>query len=324
MAQISESGPDPNAVSGALGDGLAVLPLQTIRFAAYTRAVLPLDGFVFWVPKQEYIDIIGALSYSQTMEQAEDETRGYVTVQFATREQITEFETAPPNTLYVGTVNDFRFAFSQQTGRFDPSGAWHYFGHSIQPAMASQLLDRPGSIDLNQAVTSNSLALWLGLNGYNSPFDDELSLTGVPFFVAPPTLYPSGMVPPNLIPPYGVVHIGENDTRALQSVPYIDANRSHYQLVSDRVRITLYGLQNDACLDFQDTVNKYSLLTDNFGIMNMPVVRDAIRTQAELQTRAMKKTLEYEISYNQTRVAQVARKLILSCVPTYIIAGGAQ
>lgn len=321
MAQIGEVGPNPTAFAGALGDGLDQLN-QVVTFQAYTRSVLPLDGFMFWVPTIQ-VDVKGVLHYSQDIQQNEDETIGLASVTFTSQEPVALFSDAPINTIYVARIGGFRFAFSQQQV-YPQAGLWHYFGHSIQPAMASQLLDRPGSIDITQAVTSNSLALWFGLNNYESPFDDGFTTAGVPFYIAPPTLYPSGMVPPNLIPPYGVVHIGENDTEALQSFPSLDANRNHDQLCADWVTITLFGLQNNVGLDFQDTVNKYSLLTDNFGVMNTPVVRDAIRTQAELQTRAMKKTIRYRISYHQQRVAQVARKLILSAVPTYIIESGAQ
>jgi hypothetical protein len=322
MGLLDESPPNPTQTRGALRDGLEILsqgPPRDVVFQAYTRTVLPLDGFVFWVPTVKET-IRGSLHYGQEIVQVEDETQGLATVTFTSEEQVTLFTDQPINTLYVATVDGFRYAFSQQQGLYAQSGPlFHYFGHSIQPAMSTQLLDRPQSIDINQAVTSNSLALWLGLNGYASQFYDGFSNKGVPFKVKPPILFPSFMVAPNETPPYGSVHIGDDDTRALQATPYLDVNRNHYQLVSDRVRITLYGLQNDTCLDFIDTVNQYSLNTNNFGIMNMPVIRDAIRTQAELQTRAMKKLVDFEISYQQTRVAQVARQLILSCVPTLYI-----
>jgi hypothetical protein len=312
---------NPTEFSGPLNDGLSILSqAQTVTFSAYTRTVLPLDGYVFWVPLNESADIAGSLHFSQEIVQNTDETLGYATVTFTTQTPIALFTDAPIDTIYVASFEGMRFAFSQQQGLYSAAGPlYHYFGHSIQPAMASQLLDPPRTIDITQAVVSNSLPLWLALNNYSSPFDNGFTTAGVPFFVAPPTLYPADMVPANLEPPYGTVEIGENDTEALQAVPLIDVNRNHYQLCADWVTITLYGLQSNAAQDFRDTVDFYMTFTGNFGLMNTPVVRDAPRKQAELQTRAMKKTLRYRISYNQERVANVARKLILSCVPSYLI-----
>lgn len=323
MAQLDESPANPTAIRGALRDGLEILsqgPPREIEFQLYSRAVLPLDGFVFYVPtvKQTFR---GSLHYSQEIVQNEDETQGFATVTFTSEEQIAIFSDAPIETLFVASVDGFRFVFSQQQGLFAQSGPlYHYFGHSVQPALATQLIDREGSIDLNQTVTSNSIALWLALNRYRSPFYDGYSNVGVPFYQAPIILYPSFMVPPNIVAPYGAVHIGEDDTEALQVVPYVDTRRNHTQLVKDRVKITLYGLQNNLALDFQDTVNQYSRLYGYFGIMNMPVMRDAKRKQEELLTIGMKRVISYEIDYYQSRVADVGRQLILSCVPTFYIA----
>jgi hypothetical protein len=325
MAQIGELGANPTAFAGALSDGRAQISFDdVVRFMGYTRTVLPLDGFVFWVPTGITTDVKGSLHYTQNIQQVEDETQGLATVTFTSQEPVTLFSDAPIKLIYIATIDGFRFSFSQQQV-YPQAGIWHYFGHSIQPAFASQLLDQTNGlkIDLSQAVTSNSLALWLALNNYRSPFYDGFSNVGVPFFQAPIQLYPSDMLPANLVPPYGSVRIGDDDTEALQPTPYLDANRNHYQLVADRVRITLYGVQNNLALDFQDTINQYSVETGNFGVMMATPFRDAIRTQAELQTRAMKKVMDIRVSYNQQRVAQVARQLILSCVPTYLIQSGA-
>ena len=309
MAQLSESPRDPNQMFGALRDGLEQLDLnQEVTFQAYTRVVLPIDGYVFWSPTITLV-VKGSLHYAQDIEQNEDETLGLANVTFTAQEKVTDFDDAPPTTIYVATQGRWRYAFSQQQGFYSQAGLWHYVGKSVYPALASQLLDRPGQIDPKRAVTSNSLALWLSLNSWSSPFNSGL-VTGV-------TLYPSFLVEPNLRPPYGAVHI--EDTYPLQAMPYIDEFRNHYQLVADRVRITLYGLQNDEAMDFVDAVNSYSSLTENFGVMNMPVMTDGKRTQTELQAIAMQKTVEYEVSYYQTRVASVARQLILSAIPEIII-----
>lgn len=309
MTQVSEGPNEQTQMHGALEDGYTVLSQnQEITFQAYTRVVLPVDGYVFWSPTIQ-IGASGSLHYSQEIQQNEDETVGFATVVFTSNRQITEFTDSPTNTIFVARVGEFRYAFSQQQGRYDTAGIWHYFGHSIYPALASQLLDRPDSIDPNRAVTSNSLALWLSLNTYKPIYDDTFT-TGI-------TLYPSFLTQTNLVPPYGTVHI--EDTDALQSAPYIDSNSDHYQLVSDRVRVTLYGLQSNEALDFLDAVLGYSRDTNDFGIMNMPVPRDGKRTQTELEAIAMQKVIEFEVSYLQTRTNDVARQLILSALPTILI-----
>ncbi len=77
-------------------------------------------------------------------------------------------------------------------------------------------------------------------------------------------------------------------------------------------------MRNDDALDFLDCVLQRSLDYDEFGIMNMPVVRDEKRTQSELNAIAQKKTIQFEISYNQNRMNSIARELILSAIPTFV------
>jgi hypothetical protein len=85
------------------------------------------------------------------------------------------------------------------------------------------------------------------------------------------------------------------------------------------VRITLYGTRNFSALDFVDCVNQYSLDTDLIGIMNLPTVRDEKRTQSELSTIAMKKSVEFVVSYYQQRANDVARQIILSAIPSFFV-----
>ena len=69
-------------------------------------------------------------------------------------------------------------------------------------------------------------------------------------------------------------------------------------------------------MDFQDYILSNSL-NDEFGIMNMPIIKDEVRTQSELNVRGMKKSIEFEISYYQSVAQDIARQLILSSIPTY-------
>lgn len=300
----------PTLLAGALGDGLRAIDLsQIVTFQSYSRVVLPIDGYVFWQPLV-LLDVAGSLHYAQDIQQDEDETFGLATVTFSAESQVTQFSDAPANTIFVATADGFRYSFSAQQGFYSQAGLWHYSGHTIAPAMTTQLLDQPASLDPTRAVVSNSLPLWLALNGYVSPYWDGFGNTV--------TLYPSFLVSPNLVPPYGAVHI--EPTTSLQPIPLLSRNRTSTQLVADKVRVTLYGLQGDEAIDFLNCVLKYSENTDNFGIMNMPVINDVQRPQSELQAIGMKKTIEFEVSYYQTRVAAVARQLILSAPYTLIVA----
>ncbi|HEY6922809.1 MAG TPA: hypothetical protein VI653_05015, partial [Steroidobacteraceae bacterium] len=97
MAKISES-VKPTQMQGALDDGLEVLDLnQQVTFQAYTRVVLPADGYVFWSPTTK-LAAKGSLHYSQEIQQNEDETVGFATVVFTSESKIVEFDDSPINT----------------------------------------------------------------------------------------------------------------------------------------------------------------------------------------------------------------------------------
>lgn len=308
--QISEIGREPNQLAASLGDGLENLDLgQEVTFQAYTRVVLPIDGYVFWQPTVEEC-FKGSLHFSQEIQQNLDETVGLAYVTFTSRCRIDKFSDAPMEKLYVGCHEGVRFAFSQQAGFYSQASLWHYRGQSILPALASQLLDRPGALDPRRAVASNSLPIWLALKSYAAPFPSA--------FASKLTLYPADLVPANLTPPYGVIDV--QATRWLQPIPRLDKRRGHTQLAADRCQLTLYGLQNDEAVDFMDAVLQYSDFTDNIGIMTPPIIADGKRPQAELQAIAMQKTLDLEVSYYQSRAADIARQLITQAIATVIVA----
>ena len=153
---------------------------------------------------------------------------------------------------------------------------------------------------------------WLSLNGYR-PFYGY----GNPSLA----LYPSFLVPDNVVPPFAAVHIAPEGTRALGMTQHVGHKSSLRQLVADKVRVTMWGTRNFSALDFVACVNQYSADYGVIGMMNQPVVRDEKRTQAEMGTIAMKKSVEFEVSYYQERINDVARQLILSAVPSFTIGG---
>lgn len=301
---------------------------QTLVFTKYVRVVLPLDGFVFWVRADQLshsallnasqlnavalnqapvtitpaptVTVKGSLHYATDNVQEEDQTLGRNRVVFTAESQIDAFNQLGPQVLYLASFDGIRFAFSQRKPYYQQAGLFHYVGDAVYPALASQLVDDAVTLDTSNVVVSNSLPIWLGLNQYFP-------------------VYPSYLVPDNHIPPYAAVHIEPNSTQAIQSAPALDQFLSHTQLVSEKVKITIYGARNFNALDYQDYLFQYSLDTDAFGLLNMPVVRDEKRGQSELNVLAMKKSLELEVSYYQTRIRNVARQLILSALPTVIL-----
>lgn len=329
MPSIAESIGSQNQLNSTLEAGIATISQnQSIVFTKYVRLVLPLDGFVFWVrsdlvsdsalanacqpnsvlPDQSQhiikpaatINAQGSLHYSTDQQQREDETIDINRVIFTSTQDIDGFNEIGQSVIYLGSFQGLRFSFNRRENLYQQAGIYHYIGEAIYPAMESQIIDSILDFDKFNIVTSNSLPIWLGLNKFMP-------------------VYPSFLVPSNLQPPYASAHILPESTKALQSAPSFDGNLSHYQLVSETVKLTIYGLRNFNALDFQDYIFQYSLDTDIMGIMNMPVMRDEKRTQSELSVIGMKKSFELEISYYQTRVNNLARQLILSAIPNYII-----
>ena len=283
---------------------------ETIRFTKYVKRILPVDGYIFWLAG-ESIEIAGSFHYSVGRTQREDETVSINRVIFTTTDDISEFNVVDPQTLWIATYDNIRFAFARRGNRYTQAGLNHYEGEAVYSALASQLVENLYTLLASEPIVSNSLPAWLTIQTYS------------PFWLGPQNpniiLYPSYLVPANIAPPYGVVHIEPGRTNAIQAAPRLTINGSHYQLATDHVRVTLYGYNNAQAQDWIDTVNQFSVDTDALGIMSMPIMRDEKRGQMELQAIAMKKTIEFDVSYYQTRINDIARQLVESCVVQYEI-----
>lgn len=323
MPSVTEAATGGTPLSAALDAGVQNISYnQEVAFTRYVRQVLPLDGYVFWVKATllspevlatvadlpDTITTRGSLHYAQNSLQEETENYTVNAVVFTALSEVTDLNSADPDTLYIGSFQGMRFAFSSRGGFYKQANLYHYRGNAVYPDMATQVIDDVDQLNLTDVIVSNSLPLWLSLNTYVGLYG--FRTTGV-------TLYPSFLVPNNLVPPYGAVHIPPESTSALGGAPRLSAGMTHSQLVVDRVKITLYGQRNFNAMDFVDCVNQWSLDYDIVGIMNQPTIRDEKRTQNELNTIAQKKSVEYQINYYQDRVNTIARQLIVSAVPTY-------
>ena len=347
----------PN-LAATLAAGVDFISLnQTVTFTLYTRVVLPLDGFVFWVradllaptrltgdfmgtpggnqttrpyqttrllgdaladsigntlcPLPLTLTVKGSLHYGTDQRQEETETYAANHVIFTSEQEVVNLSAVDKTQMYLGHFDGVRFAFSRRNTFYKQAALYHYTGDAVYSVMDTQIIDDVSQLNGLKPVVSNSLPLWLSLTRPTVwPFLPGLDLD----------LYPSFLVPDNEPPPFATVHIEPRATTALQAFPVIDPSTgSHTQLVKDVVQITLFGLANDAAIDFQDYVTEYCYVAETFGLMNLPVVRDDKLPQVELNAIAQKKTIEFEINYYQTRVRNVALQLITSCIPTYTI-----
>lgn len=330
-------------LQATLDAGIDSLSLdQEITFTKYVKLILPMDGFVFWVradlvspsalfnasemnafalnqqpeiitPSAELI-VKGSLHYSTEMQQNQDETIAINRVIFTSEDAVADFNQIGPNSIFIATFDGIRFAFSNRGSFYRQADIYHYTGAAIYSDMDTQIVDSIDDLDTRNVVVSNSLPIWLGLNGYVPPYPNGFGNTFLP-------LYPSFLLPPNLQPPFASVHIIPETTIGIGTAPIFDKNLSQTQLVQETVEVTMYGMRNFDAQDFMACVLQYTL--DNptiMGIMNIPVLRDDKRTQVELVALSQKKTVTFQVNYYQSRMRDVARQLILNAIPDFIIA----
>jgi hypothetical protein len=234
-------------------------------------------------------------------------------VVFTSEIEIEDFKDISPTLMYIGEWQGLRFSFSRRGMYYEQARIHHYEGDAIFATMETQIIDDLASFSPAQVV-SNSLPLWLDLA---NPYIPVIGLGGLPW-----RIYPSFLLPQNLPPPFVAVHVYPESTQAIGSAPILNRTMSHSQLVSEKVRLTTYGLRNAEVLDLCDYVQAQFLNSARMGIMNMPVPRDQKQTQVELGVLAQQKTIEYEVNYLQATARDLSRQLILSAFMEYTVNGG--
>lgn len=315
MGIISEASQAPGPLAASLEQGVISLSQnQTITFTQYTRVVLSDDGYVFWVASATTAEFTGSLHYITDRQQEEDQTVAANRFIFTALQEITQFNTVSPSTMWIGTWTTdnttVQIAFADRGSFYQQADLWHYSGYAVYPALASQLV--ASSADLPTGpIVSNSLPIWLSQNTF-----------------AP--VYPSFLVPDNAAPPYIVAHIEPAETESIGAFPILEwpgttllnsgASPLHSlpssQLMRDNVRLTLYGFTSQKAIQYYVSLIEYSQNTDAFGFCNSPSIRDEKRTQVEIASLAMKKTLNISASYYIGTSDAIARRLILSAAVT--------
>lgn len=324
---VEEASGGQTQLAAELGAGIATLSLnQTVNFTLYVKLVLPLDGYIFWINSNllqdsalfgnsmynqilynslgidlppRVITVKGSLHWATESLQLQEQNASRNHVIFSTQEQIQDFNAISSSLLYIADFEDLRFAFNSTRNFYRQADLYHYHGDAIYSIMKSQIIDSITDFDTTRVIVSNSLPLWLTLNQ---------------FF----PMYPSFLSDNNVELPYATIHIDPKTTEALQSAPLIYIDSSHYQLSKETVRIDIFGIRNNQALQFHDYVLDYSRNTDNFGLMNIPIMQDEHVTQRDFAIIAQKKTITFEISYFQQDILDIAKKLILSSLITVI------
>ena len=326
MSLASEAAGSPNQLNTALTQGVGNLSRQQVlTFTRYTKQTIAEDGYVFWVASSTTKTVKGSLHYGTDRSQEEDQTIGMNSVIFTAEAEVSELNAISPGTLWIcpWTTPDgasIQIAFSSRGAYYEQAGLFHYAGFAVFPALQSQLVASASDLPTGPIV-SNSLPIFLAMD-----------LTSIPTSQAPAvTLYPSFLVDENIVPPYGVVHIEPGLTEALGMFPHYRWSEKtgtgpyqlpDSQLMRDKVRITMYGLNNQQVRQWLDALIKYSTFTETFGFMSSPAIQDEKRVQSEIKAIAMKKTISFSASYYQGTADAVLRQLILSASVSYSISEG--
>lgn len=274
---------------------------QQITFTLYVRQVLPLDGYVFWVRASVVnaaelerlgmndapltVTLSGSLHRQAVSEQAETASQSVNHIIFTPLEPIADFNVVDPQGIYLGDYDGVQFTFSRMESKYTQAGIFHYRGNAVLPTMKTQIINDPADIDTD-LILSNSTPIWMRMNQYG-------------------TVYPSYLSPSDLPPPYIVADVRE--TRPLQAAPHYLTRSQH---VVDKVRVTLYGLNNAKALDYMDYIVYSADDEEGYGISNSPVMVDDKLNQVEISALAKRKHIDFEINYYQQTARDIALQLI--------------
>ena len=324
MPSASEAASGGSQMQAALDAGLDQLSAeQVVVFQQYTKFALFSDASVFWIGSAVTQSAKGSLHFATDRHQNEDETYGSNEFIFSSEQEITALNTISPTTMFIGSWpfadgSQLQIAFSRRGRFYEEAQVWHYSGIAVRPAMQSQILASASSLPAGPIV-SNSLPIWLAQNS-----------------MAP--VYPSHLVPDNIVPPYIVAHVEPSQTQALGAFPMLAwpgviqpgtggsplHSLASSQLMRDEVRLILYGFTNLMALQFFRSLVDGSIDgTIPFGFGNSPSIQDEKRTQVEIAAVAQKKTIAISANYLQGAADVVARRLILSAmISNFYVVGG--
>lgn len=320
MATLDEVMGAKTSFAADAATGVQVLSdMGQVVFDRYSRVVLPLDGYVFWVKDADpttSITVPGSFHYSTDFRQEPANNYAASMCVFTALTEVNDLRDIAPGVAYISTQGNMKFAFSSRGYFYKTADLYHYRGFATFSDILTQVVDSGTDLHADEVIVSNSLPLWLAFNTFEMPYNFQTS--GV-------TAYPASLVPDNLEPPFASVNIPPELTTAIGGSPRLTQQAEQLvssQLVRDTVQVTLVGLRNADVLAYVNYVCQYSLWTKNvLGIMNQPVPRNESRTQPELRVIGQKVTVEFQVNYYMSAIYEVAQELIRHVTTTYNISG---
>ena len=91
-----------------------------------------------------------------------------------------------------------------------------------------------------------------------------------------------------------------------------------YQQVKDRVKLIVYGMNNQTALNFVQSIYQYCEFNPIFGFLQGGItVSDGKHIQSEINAIAQQKEIVLEISYCQQAVYTAAIQYILKALITF-------
>lgn len=354
MATVTDALSARTMIGGPLAAGVDTVSLkQEITFDLYAQVILPIDGFVFWVKASRLsasalinaspinsfalnqgsssstpaqvpaltFKAMGSLHYATDSRQTDEANYASNRVIFTSEVPLQDMNLIGPKLMYIGTFDSpnaqtpnaprtttpIRFAFSSRGSFYQQADLWHYTGNAVYSFMASQIVDDPELLVTNRAIVSNSIPLWLEYGQFRPDWPVPVPRPRI-------AIYPAMLSTDNEEPPFITVRIDR--TVSEQSAPFLTRVTNQYELCTDDVTMTIFGASNSVAQDILQSILQFSYDTGTFGITNVPVITDPRLGQNELNVLAQKKVIEFQVSYNQSTVRNVARQLIEHCIVT--------
>lgn len=297
-------------------DSLLAIPYnEPVTFRRYIRLVLPVDGFIFWIRQSlinlqspalngmalnelpdltaldDSLTVTGSLWYAANNQQENTQIHTVNNVFFTSSKKLDDFQDLGESQIWIGEIDGVRFSFNRAGNFFQKAGVWSYQGDSINPIMASQIIDNLADLK-DEKIVNDSLPLFLSNNfGYR--------------------VYPAFRGSQNLKPPF--ISIDVMETKPLQQ-RQSEESTERRQWCLDTVKATCYGLSNNAVLDYMNSMIELGLTAVDFGISNSLTAKKIDIPQSELNITANAKEVTFEVNYYQTRAHNIAQKLIESAL----------
>lgn len=330
MSFMNEAaGVSSNAFSDSIAAGFDSIRYdRRLSFSPYVRVVLPLDKFVFWVKHSllspstlaslgvcadlpQSVEVACNVHVATNTEQGPTESLDMSSLLVNTRDQVRQFHDTSVNLLWLSSFEGIKFSIGGRNAYYEQASIHHYRGQTIYPVMLPQIIDEAGQLNQCELILSDSTPLWLYMA---SVIEKYIWLPGfnLPLEVA-------YLVPDNLEPPYGVIEVINGSQKAVTGGPIYSPNMSRNSYVTEEVKVTLLGCNNQVASDFLDSVLGYCLAHSPLGVNNSPVITDESRFQPELNIRAQKKVILFKVNYYQSAVRDMAVRLISQCIPTFTV-----